>query len=151
MKVIISNRQRIIRTDSRRIRRDSLRALELLGLQRAELSILLASPQKIRALNRQYRGIDQSTDVIAFPLYESPSEFPKDSDFLLGDIVINPLKAQNQARQHGISLKEELRRLLIHGLLHLLAFKHDSPFHRNKMIAKEKTLLGTLEAEDDMI
>jgi probable rRNA maturation factor len=122
--------------------------LELLELQRAELSILLAGPKKIKALNRQYRGVDSSTDVIAFPIYESLRDFPEDSDFLLGDIVINPSQAQIQAYEQRVTLKEEMRRLLIHGLLHLLGFDHSNASERKKMITKEQKLLGRLKAED---
>jgi probable rRNA maturation factor len=117
----------------------------LLGLQRAELSILLASPQKIRALNRQYRGVDSSTDVLSFPIYESPREFPKDSDFLLGDVVIDPSRAQRQALGQGITLEEELRRLLVHGLLHLLGYEHGNAYQRKKMTAKELELIRELK------
>jgi probable rRNA maturation factor len=123
--------------------------LKLLELQRAELSILLAGPQKIRALNRQYRGVDSSTDVMAFPIYESPRDFPEDSEFLLGDVVINPSQAQIQALEQGITLKEELRRLMVHGLLHLVGFEHGNASQRKKMLTKEQKLLDRLKAEDN--
>lgn len=119
--------------------------MEFLGLQRAELSILLAGPRKMRALNRQYRGVDSSTDVMSFPIYESPREFPEDSDFLLGDVVINPSQAQSQALGQGITLKEELRRLLVHGLLHLLGYEHGSAYQRKKMMTKELELIKELK------
>lgn len=121
-------------------------ALRLLGLQRAELSILFTGPEGMRALNRKYRGVDRTTDVISFPLYETPGEFPAGRDFLLGDIVINPSQAKLQAGGHGLSLGQELRWLLVHGLLHLLGYGHEGgSYERRKMRKKELQLLEALE------
>jgi probable rRNA maturation factor len=146
VKVSISNRQRKIRLNLRRIEKDSLKTLRLLGLQRAELSILFASHQRTRALNLRYRGVDSSTDVLAFPIYESTREFPKDSDFLLGDIVINPSRAKAQAMEHGLALGDEIRWLMVHGLLHLLGYEHEgSAYRRRKMREKERELLEGLD------
>lgn len=99
----------------------------------------------MRELNLRYRGVDRATDVLSFPMYESPAEFPKDSDFLLGDIVINPSQAERQAKEHGLTRGQELRRLLVHGLLHLLNYEHkESTYRRRKMRMKEMELLEEL-------
>jgi rRNA maturation RNase YbeY len=126
-----------------------LRALSLLGLRRAELSILLAGPRRTRSLNRRWRGVDRTTDVLSFPLYRSPAEFPEENDFAIGDVVINPSMAAEQARLSGVSLKEEMRRLLVHGVLHLLGHDHEgSAYKRKKMEALERDLMGKLEAQE---
>jgi probable rRNA maturation factor len=104
--------------------------------------VLVASPGRVRRLNLDYRGIDSTTDVLSFPMYDSPREFPPAADFLLGDIVINPVRAEAQARERGVSLDEELRRLLVHGLLHLLGYDHErNSYQRSKMRRKERELL----------
>ena len=74
---------------------------------------------EIHTLNRQYRGKDRPTDVLSFPLADAlqPS--------LLGDVVISVETAARQARRRGHSLREELRTLLIHGILHLLGYDHE--------------------------
>ena len=74
---------------------------------------------EIHTLNRQYRGKDQPTDVLSFPLADAvqPS--------LLGDVVISVETAARQAQRRGHSFREELQILLIHGILHLLDYDHE--------------------------
>jgi rRNA maturation RNase YbeY len=74
----------------------------------------------IHSLNRQYRGKDKPTDVLSFPLADAlqPS--------LLGDVVISVETAARQAQRRGHSLREELQTLLIHGILHLLGYDHET-------------------------
>ncbi|MDP2168421.1 MAG: rRNA maturation RNase YbeY [Thermodesulfovibrionales bacterium] len=141
MKVEIRSTQRKIRLNLRRIKRDSLKALSILGLKEAELSILFCSPSRMRSLNLRYRGINRATDVLAFPLY-SPGEIPHEGHYLPGDIVINPSQAASQAKEHGLTLGEEIRRLLIHGLLHLIGYDHEKGGHaERRMRAKEREML----------
>lgn len=82
----------------------------------AELSISFVSAASIRALNRDYHGVDDVTDVLAFPLGEDP---------LLGDVYISPQVARDFAHEHALDPEEEILRLVIHGVLHLLG--HDHP------------------------
>ncbi|GAB4390332.1 MAG: rRNA maturation RNase YbeY [Thermodesulfovibrionales bacterium] len=145
MRISISNRQRKIRLSPRRLERECRKALRLLGLQRAELSVLLAGPEGIRKLNSRYRGVDRPTDVLSFPLYESPRDFPVEGEFALGDIVLCPSQAARQARLYGVALEDEMRRLLVHGLLHLLGFDHErSGYARRRMERKERELMEAL-------
>jgi probable rRNA maturation factor len=98
----------------------------------------------MRALNARHRGIHKTTDVLSFPMYESRREFPE-GEFLLGDVVINAWQAHAQARQRGVALHGEIRRLLIHGLLHLLGYDHEkNAYQRRKMTAAEQEILGRL-------
>jgi len=94
----------------------------------------------MRLLNLQYRGVDRTTDVLSFPQYRAEelkaevkklsractSDIQTSSDVLpLGDIVINLHKAKRQALENSLAFDEELKKLLIHGLLHLLGYDHE--------------------------
>ena len=81
-----------------------------------EVSVAIVSDARIRALNRQYRRQDASTDVLSFPADEPGT---------LGDIVIAGGVARQQAKEAGHSLQTELRVLALHGLLHLLGYDHE--------------------------
>lgn len=109
----------------------------------------------MRILNRQYRGVDRTTDVLSFPQYsaemrkcgseEVTAEFPnvQTSNDVLGDIIINLHQAQRQSKEFGHTFNEELRKLLIHGLLHLIDYDHEkSKYHKARMERKEKELLA---------
>ena len=96
------------------------RALEVLGLSKVELSIALVSDAQIKRLNKLYRNKDKPTDVLSFPIGEKVEDW-----FILGDIVISMDTAKRQARELGHSLEEELKRLLVHGLVHLLGYDHE--------------------------
>lgn len=99
----------------------------------------------MRALNLGFRGVDEQTDVLSFPQFESPSDFPKDAGFLLGDIVISPSRADAQRKEHGLTLKEEILWLIVHGLLHLLGYDHErGPREARRMRRKETDLLDKL-------
>ncbi|MDF1536403.1 MAG: rRNA maturation RNase YbeY [bacterium] len=88
----------------------------------AELSILVTDDEEIRSLNRAYRGIDSPTDVLSFSQSEG-EEIPGGSG-LLGDIVISLDSAVCQAVEIGHPVGEEMRRLLVHGVLHLIGYDH---------------------------
>jgi probable rRNA maturation factor len=96
------------------------RALEVLGLSKVELSIALVSDAQIKRLNKLYRNKDKPTDVLSFPIGEKVEDW-----LILGDIVISVDTAKRQARELGHSLEEELKRLLVHGLVHLLGYDHE--------------------------
>jgi probable rRNA maturation factor len=96
------------------------RALEVLGLSKVELSIALVSDAHIKRLNKLYRNKDKPTDVLSFPIGEKVEDW-----LILGDIVISVDTAKRQAQELGHSLEEELKRLLVHGLVHLLGYDHE--------------------------
>ena len=115
--------------------------LTICGDPGAELSLELVGNQRIRRLNRQYRQQDYPTDVLAFPLREADG--PRTS--LLGDVVISLPKAAQQAAQHGLSIEEELRKLLIHGILHLKGYDHEmGEMEALRMRRKEREILKKL-------
>lgn len=82
-----------------------------------EFAVVIGSDAALRAANQQFRGKPGTTDVLSFPDGE---------DGRLGDILISAARAAKQADQHGHSVDEELKVLVLHGLLHLLGYDHES-------------------------
>lgn len=113
---------------------------------KAEISISFVDRDEIKALNHQYRGIDQETDVLSFPFTE-PDQWPKDSDFpiALGDIIICTDVAHEQAETYGHSLERELGFLVVHGLLHLAGYDHMNPDEEEQMRQAQREILGELK------
>ncbi len=105
---------------------------------RSELCVSLVSDGDMRELNRQYRQIDATTDVLCFP---QKNEANPD---LLGDIVISYQTALRHSRRLEITVEEELRLLIVHAVLHLLGFDHKKKKERETMREKEKEVLNYL-------
>jgi rRNA maturation RNase YbeY len=104
----------------------------------------------MRTLNSQWRGIDRTTDVLSFPMLDSSelagamtSRIPT----ILGDIVISAPKAERQARLIGHSLEREMTFLMVHGLLHLAGYDHETgEADEARMIARQRELMEALDA-----
>ena len=114
----------------------------------SEVSLLFTDDQEIQQLNRVYRGKDSPTDVLSFSMNEgspNPSIKSNIDEYLLGDIVISIETAKKNADQSGHSLLHELNILIIHGLLHLLDFDHNSDEDFIEMKKEENRLLKTTE------
>jgi probable rRNA maturation factor len=126
------------RFDRRLLARRARRLLAALGLARAELSLALVSDAEIAALNQAHRGRPGPTDVLSYSLAEGAHAARRGD--LLGDVVIATGVAARQAREIGHSLNDELLRLLIHGVLHLLGFDHERPRDARRMRARERQL-----------
>jgi len=118
------------------------RALEVLRLADAELSIVLCDDAFIHPLNRDYRGKDRPTDVLSFPQREGEESDPDDP--VLGDIVLSVERAQAQADERGHSVETEIRILLVHGILHLLGYDHEDDADAEEMEAEERRVLAML-------
>jgi len=102
--------------------------------------VLFVNDRKMRDLNFAYRGIDRTTDVLSFP--QNSSFYKGAQGGILGDIIINPHKAERQAKENSVSLQHEIAWLLIHGLLHLLGFDHEkNRYQAEKMRKIENELL----------
>jgi len=111
-----------------------------------EVSRVFTDSSTVKQLNRDYRGVDEPTDVLAF--YMSPQEgsaasfaLPPDGVTRLGEVIISYPQAVAQAEEHGHSPERELALLVIHGVLHLLAYDHEEPQEEGKMRARERELL----------
>ena len=123
---IILNRQRK-HAVSRRNLESFLRTLcDRLHVTEWEFTIVLANDRSIRRLNQQFRHKDQSTDVLSFPCLSKESRRDSFPIRHLGDIMISVETARRQAIQRGHSLEKEIEILLIHGLLHLLGYDHET-------------------------
>lgn len=100
----------------------------------------------MKGLNRRFRSVDSTTDVLSFPLEENIGQGFEGE---LGDIVISGPRAERQAAEYGASVHDEIMRLLIHGLLHLLGYDHETgPQERKRMKKKEKELLHAIKKMD---
>jgi len=145
MKVYIKNQQRRRKVSLPRIKKFLTSVLRHLGLEDSELSILFVNDRTMRQLNSTYRGIDTTTDVLSFPQTDTTT-FRKSTPgnhSMLGDIVVNLHKAERQAREYHSTFYEELKKLLIHGLLHLIGFDHERDTRSGrKMHKKSKELLS---------
>lgn len=111
-----------------------------------EVDITFVSDEKIRALNREHRGIDRSTDVLSFPLYEKEEidDLKKSApaeEILLGDIVLSLETAKRQSEEYGHSFEREAGYLSVHSALHLLGYDHESEAEREIMREKEESIL----------
>ena len=119
------------------------------GWDEAEVSLMLVDDQRIHALNLEYRGVDQPTDVLSFALQEEMEEEP-DSEFedeMLGDIVISVPRARAQAEEYGHSFERELVYLAVHGTLHLLGYDHEEETAKQEMRLKEEEVMALLNLE----
>ena len=114
------------------------RLLEAVGEPEAELSVALVDDAAGAALNERWRGHAGPTDVLAFPLREG--RHARHRGALLGDVVIAVGVARRQAAERGHELETECRRLLVHGVLHLLGYDHVRPEQARVMRAKERAL-----------
>ncbi len=135
---------------SERVRAIAERMLEALDRSADELSILITDDVFIRTLNGTHRGKDRATDVLAFPLDETPKPRPRRgrsmaarsrTPSLLGDVVISVDTAARQARRRRHSLLDEVRFLLAHGILHLLGYDHQTDRDEAEMNALTRALV----------
>jgi len=115
----VVNRQRKVRVDLERWQTFSERALAVIQKPTPDATIAFVSDQRIRDLNRQFRGIDTATDVLSFPAGE-------DSSTNLGDIAISVERAEVQAKENDLSSDQEIAQLILHGLLHLCGYDHET-------------------------
>ncbi len=106
-----------------------------------EVSVSFVDDRAIRALNKQYRGLNEPTDVLSFPQDELPPGLPQ----ILGDIVISLERADEQAGEYGHRLEREVVYLAVHGLLHLLGYDHETEEGQSIMRAKEEQVLAALD------
>jgi probable rRNA maturation factor len=128
--------------DTKLLRRRARGLLEVLGCDGAELSVCLVEDRTIATLNAAHRGKQRATDVLSFSLIEGAHA--KFRGNLLGDVVIGIETAARQARARRRELDEEVARLLIHGVLHLLGHDHLRPAEARRMRAEERRLARAL-------
>ncbi|HKU72700.1 MAG TPA: rRNA maturation RNase YbeY [Pyrinomonadaceae bacterium] len=115
--VEVVNRQRRLQLDTEAWSTFATKALNAIGKNELSATIAFVSDKHIRELNRQFRGIDTATDVLSFPAEE---------EFNLGDVAVSVETAAIQARENGLTLDQEIAQLILHGLLHLSGYDHET-------------------------
>ena len=101
------------------------------GVRSAAVSLTFVGARRIRSLSRAYLGRDQATDVIAFALPGAPG-------VVVGDVYVAPEVAAAAARRFGVGVREEVRRLVVHGLLHVLGYEHPDGAGRTRCAMWER-------------
>ena len=114
----------------------------------AEISLLVTSDEVVQSLNFDYRGLDETTDVLAFALHADGNNlaFPQPDDCVmqLGEIIISYPQASRQALADEQSITNELAMLTIHGVLHLLGYDHQDIKDEQVMRAREANIMALL-------
>ncbi|MDO8885844.1 rRNA maturation RNase YbeY [Candidatus Oleimmundimicrobium sp.] len=143
MEILINNRQDRVEIDLAPLKK--LAEFTLVSEEidsSAELSIVFMDEEEIERLNLQYRGVEEPTDVLSFPLYEKMPPGKTERPLILGDVIICPTVAQRNVLEDSHSLEEELNLLLVHGILHLLGYDHVDYKDKKLMKAREKEILS---------
>ncbi|HUF04153.1 MAG TPA: rRNA maturation RNase YbeY [Aridibacter sp.] len=118
----VLNRQRKVRIDTAGLKDFAVRACETIReAAGGSATIVMVSDEKIRKLNAEFRSKDTATDVLSFPFGEDQEE-----GMFLGDVVISAESAERQADENGLSLDTELKQLVLHGILHLCGYDHET-------------------------
>jgi probable rRNA maturation factor len=171
--VFLANEQADYRVDEPSLARLARLVMDAEGVEESEISLLLVDRSVMTDLNERYMGEDRPTDVLAFPIdgpspASGPPEGPSgprgfaadrlrnedalddeeddDAPWLLGDIVLCPAYAAEQATRNGQSLAAELELLTVHGILHLVGFDHAEPEEERTMQARTNELLARWRA-----
>lgn len=114
-----------------------------------ELSVIFVDDARIHEINRKYRNIDRSTDVISFALEDNEQYYMEGMPRTLGDIFISIDHAKKQAQEYGHSFYREMCFLFTHGLLHLLGYDHMEKEEETEMFRIQNNILNALKIERD--
>ena len=109
--------------------------------ERSQVCLSFVSDADMRELNRRYRKIDRTTDVLSF------AQRDVGDVGILGDVVISYDTAVRNSQRFSVTVEGEIRRLVVHGILHLLGFDHAEKRQRETMRGKESEILGFLDGE----
>ncbi|NLM04424.1 MAG: rRNA maturation RNase YbeY [Clostridiales bacterium] len=149
MELVIDNRQDIIPVE-----KDLIELLEKVVKETLiyegwdddyEISLSLVNNEEIRELNKNYRNIDDITDVLSFPMIEEDEDFSIIPEKILGDIVISVEKAWDQAKEYGHSFYREMAFLTVHSMLHLMGYDHVDEDTEKEMQDKQEAILTKLK------
>jgi probable rRNA maturation factor len=124
MPVTVVNLQRKVALETKHFRHIIEKiAAEVAETRNREFAVAFISDRRMKELNRFFRGKDSTTDVLSFQ--HEPDEFDPDTNNL-GDIVISVEQAQKQADENGLTLEDEIKQLILHGVLHLCGYDHET-------------------------
>lgn len=125
----------------------------------AEVNLTLTDNEGIHIINKEYREIDRTTDVLSFPMlsYDAPGDFsflmeeneddfnPDTGEAMLGDIIISVDKVKEQAKEYGHSELREFAFLITHSMLHLFGYDHMEPEEAEVMERRQREILEELQ------
>jgi probable rRNA maturation factor len=176
--IYLRNTQRSIKINTAQLKKDVQTFLTALGYEDFDIGIWITTDATIQKYNREYRQKDKPTDILSFP-YHPPASFLDDSgvinpaaffknaprqssfgtsaeeDAQLGDLIISAAYVKKDAARLGISFERRMRRLLVHGICHLLGYDHMKDSEYKVMLAKERQLLeaafGKKEAAEILV
>ncbi|TVR01847.1 MAG: rRNA maturation RNase YbeY [Spirochaetaceae bacterium] len=124
------------------------RVLAELSIDGWEISLRFCDDELIRSLNREYRHIDEPTDVLSFSQTEGdPMGGAADGPVVAGDLVISVAAAGRSAVEFDVELEQELKRLIIHGVLHLAGYDHSDNSSDQPMLQRQEALVDSLAEE----
>jgi probable rRNA maturation factor len=159
-KILISNKQNLKKLPKDRINKKIAQILNALEYDDHEISILFTDDIGIEKLNNSFRGIQKPTNVLSFPMLDSPDYDKEDNNEnkiilpetnLLGDVVISVETAAKEAEQAKITLEQRISQLLIHGILHLIGYDHEKgEEHFLKMEQKSLDLIKLIEDDTNL-
>ncbi len=132
-KILIADQQKLVKLDRNGLRRDLRKILDLLAVSDRELSLMLVNDARIRELNRDYLGKDRPTNVISFSLSEGA--FGQVNPGVLGDVVVSVETAAREAEAAGISVRDAVLNLVLHGILHLTGYDHEKVRGRARVMS----------------
>lgn len=137
----VINRQRHRKIDRNRWRDFGEEALQAIGADQRNATIVFVADAAIMKLNRQFRGRNYATDVLSFPAEAEAFETESEAD--LGDVVISVERAATQAKENGLTFSNEVAQLILHGLLHLSGYDHETDKgEMNRLELKLRKKLG---------
>ena len=117
------------------------KTLKMENVKSSEMAIILTTDEKVHELNKKYRGIDKSTDVLSFAFEDNAKV--RYNNRQLGEIYISIPKMKEQAKEYGHSQMRELAFLTVHGILHLLGYDHTlGEAEEKEMFAKQELVLN---------
>jgi probable rRNA maturation factor len=144
MTVCIHNRQRAVTIHTAAVKKRVQQIMVYLGCTDQEISVVFGSDRLLQELNRRYRHKDRPTNVLAFP--QSPTYTGEPASTMLGDVIVALPTAAREAHDLQQSLEERVVYLLLHGILHLLGYDHESSAVQcRRMEALEQEVLAHLQ------
>ena len=129
-------------TDIEEIKKLTDYLVKYMNVENAQFNVIFINNEKIREINKSYRGIDRETDVISFAL-EDEKTIRVENERILGDIYISVEKAKMQAEEYGHSFKREICFLTTHGFLHLLGYDHVKKEDEEVMFKLQEEILDS--------
>lgn len=121
------------------------KVLETEGIEGdAMLTIVLATNSYVQEMNEKYRAVDAPTDVLSFPASPLPDEIADEDSGYLGDIIISLPYVAERAKEENHSLHDDLTLMVVHGVLHLLGYDHDTPDSQKAMWVVQDKILKSL-------